>query len=75
MERLLASGAVRRVSLEVARELMGDDWGPFAERLRRLADEGWEFFTISETGEPKRISLPAILERGRFSQVLMERAP
>jgi FkbM family methyltransferase len=73
MEQLLASGAVRRVSFEVARELMGDDWRPFAERLRRLADEGWEFCTISDAGEPVPISPAAIVERGRFSQVLMQK--
>jgi FkbM family methyltransferase len=73
MEQMLASGAVRRVSFEVARELMGDDWMPFAERLRRLADEGWEFCTISDAGEPAPISIAAILERGRFPQVLMQR--
>jgi hypothetical protein len=74
MEQLLASGAVRRVSFEVARELMGDDWEPFAERLRRFADKGWELCTISDSGEPAPISLAAILERGRFSRVLMRRA-
>jgi FkbM family methyltransferase len=73
MEQLLASGAVRRVSFEVARELMGEEWKPFAERLRRLADEGWEFCRISDAGEPAAISLAAIFERGRFSQVVMQR--
>jgi FkbM family methyltransferase len=73
MEQLLASGAVRQVSFEVASELMGHEWEPFAERLRRLADEGWEFCTISDTGEPAPISIAAILERGRFPQVLMQR--
>ena len=74
MNQLLASGAVKRVSFEVARELMGDDWKPFADRLRRLASEGWEFCTITEAGEPEPISLDAIVDRGRFSQVLMQRA-
>ena len=73
MEQLLASGAVRRLSFEVARELIGDEWKPFAERLRRLAREDWEFCTITDTGEPAPISVAAILERGRFSQVLMQR--
>jgi FkbM family methyltransferase len=73
MEQLLASGVVRRVSFEVARGHMGDEWKPFAERLKRLAEEGWEFCTISDAGEREAISLAAILERGRFSQVLMQR--
>jgi FkbM family methyltransferase len=73
MEQLLASGAVKRVSFEVACDLMGNDWKPFAERLSRLADEGWGFCTISDAGEPEPISVAAIRERGRFSQVLMQR--
>jgi hypothetical protein len=62
------------VSFEVPREHMGDEWEPFTERLRPLAGEGWEFCTISDAGnlEPT-ISLTAIFERGRFSQVLMHR--
>jgi FkbM family methyltransferase len=65
MEQLLASGAVKRVSFEVARELLGGEWKPFAGRLTRLANEGWEFCTISDTGEPAPISVAAIVERGR----------
>jgi hypothetical protein len=34
---------------------------------------GWEFCAISDAGEPAPISLAAIFERGRFSQVLMQR--
>jgi FkbM family methyltransferase len=73
MERLLASGVVKRVSFEVNRTHMGDDWSSFTERLRRLEHEGWAFATISEAGEPEPISLAAVFERGRFSQVLMHR--
>ncbi len=73
MERLLASGVVRRVSFEVARESMGEEWDSFVQRLRRLEGEGWEFSTISDAGEPEPISLAAVFERGRFSQVLMHR--
>jgi FkbM family methyltransferase len=72
-ERLLASGAVGRVSFEVSRELMGDDWEPFAQRLRRLEHDGWTFSTISDAGEPMPIALEAIFDRGRFPQVLMQR--
>jgi FkbM family methyltransferase len=74
MEQLLASGAVMLVSFEVASELMGQEWELFIERLRRLADEGWEFCTISDAGEPTPISPAAIRDRGRFSQVLMQHA-
>ena len=73
MERLLASGAPQRVTFEVSRDLMGDEWEPFTERLRRLEREDWAFFTISDAGEPEPISLTAMFERGRFSQVLMQR--
>jgi FkbM family methyltransferase len=73
MEQLLASGVARRVSFELARELMGDEWEPFTERLRGLEADGWTFSTISDTGEPQPIALSRVLEGGRFSQVLMER--
>jgi FkbM family methyltransferase len=71
MEQLLASGVVKRVSFEVAREHMGDEWESFTERLRRLEGESWAFSTISDTGELEPITLSALFERGRFSQVLM----
>ena len=73
MERLLASGVVRRVSFELAREHLGDDWEPFTERLRRLEREGWTFNIISGAGVPEPIALADVFERGRFSQVLMQR--
>jgi FkbM family methyltransferase len=73
MEQLLASGVVRRVSFELAREHMGDEWKPFTERLRGLEAGGWTFSTISDTGEPQPIALRTVFERGRFSHVLMQR--
>jgi FkbM family methyltransferase len=73
MEQLLASGVVRRVSFELAREHMGDEWKPFTERLRGLEADGWTFSTISDTGEPQPIALRTVFERGRFSHVLMQR--
>jgi FkbM family methyltransferase len=73
MEQLLASGAVRRVSFEVSREHIGDDWASFTERLRRKEVDGWAFSTISDSGEPEPIALEDVFERGRFSQVLMHR--
>jgi FkbM family methyltransferase len=73
MEQLLASGAVTWVSFEVARDWMGEEWDSFVARLRRLESDGWRFSTISEAGEPDPISLDAVFERGRFSQVLMHR--
>jgi FkbM family methyltransferase len=73
MESLLASGVVRRVSFEMAREWIGDDWEPFTRRLRALEGVGWMFHTISEAGLPEPIALDAVFERGRFSQVLMQR--
>jgi FkbM family methyltransferase len=73
MERLLASGVVRRVTFEVIRDLMGDEWESFNDRLRRLEGDGWAFFTISAAGLPEPLSLTAMFERGRYSQVLMQR--
>jgi FkbM family methyltransferase len=73
MEQLLASGVVRRVSFELTREHMGDEWKPFTERLRGLEADGWTFSTISDTGEPQPIALRTVFERGRFSHVLMQR--
>jgi FkbM family methyltransferase len=74
MERLLASGVVKRVSFEVARARMGEEWDSFMARLRDLEGAGWQFSTISDAGEPESISLDAVFERGRFSQVLMQRS-
>jgi FkbM family methyltransferase len=74
MERLLGSGAVRRVSFELARDWLGADWAPFAERLRGLAAGGWAFATIPNSGIPEPASLDALLERERVSQVLLTRA-
>jgi FkbM family methyltransferase len=73
MEQLLATGVVKRVSFEVIREHMGDEWSTFTERLRRLEREGWLFSTISDTGAPEPISLSEVFDRGRFSQILMHR--
>jgi FkbM family methyltransferase len=73
MEQLLASGVVKRVSFEVSRAHIGDDWENFTERLQRFEHNGWTFSTISEAGEPEPIALTHVFERGRFSQVLMRR--
>jgi FkbM family methyltransferase len=73
MERLLASGVVTRVTFEVARQWMGEEWDSFTKRLLRFEGEGWRFATLSEGGEPEPISLDAVFDRGRFSQVLMHR--
>ena len=70
MADLLESGVVRRVSFEVTREHMGDDWAPFMDRLRALRGRGWAFATIATSGDPEPIELDAVFERGRFSQVL-----
>jgi FkbM family methyltransferase len=75
MEGLLESGVVRRVSFEIARSHIGDDWPRFSERLARLRDTGWEFSTISESGEPEAASLDELFQRPQVSQVLMTRGP
>jgi FkbM family methyltransferase len=71
MEALLESGTVRRVSFEIARSHIGDDWEPFSERLRRLRDGGWSFATVSQSGEPEPVSLDDLFQRAQVSQVLM----
>jgi hypothetical protein len=73
MEQLLASGVVKRVSFEISRAHMGDDWENLTERLKRFEHDGWMFSTISEAGEPEPIALTDVFERGRFSQILMQR--
>ena len=73
MTGLLESGVVRRVSFELARDYMGEDWEPFARRLRDLASRGWRFSTLAVSGEPEPATLEAIFERGRFPQILMSR--
>jgi FkbM family methyltransferase len=73
MGQLLASGVVTRVSFEISRAHIGDEWENFTERLQHLERDGWTFSRISDLGEPEPISLTAVLERGRFSQILMQR--
>ena len=73
MANLLESRVVRRVCFEVSREHMGEEWEPFTERMRRLEGGGWTFSTISEAGEAALTPLTVAFERGRFSQVLMQR--
>jgi FkbM family methyltransferase len=73
MEQLLASRVVKRVSFEISRAHIGDEWENFTERLRRFEHDGWTFWTISEGGVPEPIALTAVFERGRFPQILMRR--
>lgn len=73
MTGLLESGVVQRVSFELSRDSMGEEWEPFTERLRDLAARDWSFSLIAASGEPEPATLEAILERGRFPQVLMAR--
>lgn len=73
MERLLESGVVRRVSFEIARSQIGDQWEPFSRRLLALRDSGWTFWTIAESGEPEPAELEELFERPQVSQVLMTR--
>jgi FkbM family methyltransferase len=73
MDGLLGSRVVRRVSFEIARSHIGDDWEPFRRRLLVLRDAGWSFATISESGEPEPAVLEALFDRPQISQVLMTR--
>jgi FkbM family methyltransferase len=71
MEKLLASGTVRRVSFEIAREHLGEELDELGERLRRYRADGWTFATISMEGEPELADLDELLQRQQVSQVLM----
>jgi hypothetical protein len=71
MAGLLASGVVQRVAFELYRPLMGDDWEPFARRLKALEAAGWSFATLPDSGIPEPVALDAVLDRGWFSQVVM----
>ena len=71
MTQLLESGVVRRVSFELIRPLLGDDWDGFARRLKALEAGGWRFATIPDSGIPEPAELDALLERGWLSQVAM----
>jgi FkbM family methyltransferase len=73
MEQLLASGVVKRVSFEISKAHIGDDWENFTKRLHRFERGGWTFSTISEAGEPEPVALTNVFERGRFSQIVMQR--
>jgi FkbM family methyltransferase len=71
MAGLLDSGVVRWVAFELYRPLMGDDWEPFARRLKALESAGWSFATLPDSGIPESVALDAVLDRGWFSQVVM----
>jgi FkbM family methyltransferase len=74
MAGLLDSGVVRRVAFEVSRTLSGADWEPLTKRLRALEHGGWTFATIAPSGDAEPVALDAVIEGGRFSQLLMSRA-
>lgn len=71
--RLLASGAVTRLSLEVNRPRAGAEWEPLVDELRALHAAGWTFATIREDGTTDDLALDRLVAEGRFSQVLVER--
>jgi FkbM family methyltransferase len=73
MQRLLESGVIRRVSVEIVRQRMGDGWTMLAEALQRYARDGWTYWTIGADGELEALSLDRLLEIGWFSQVVMQR--
>jgi FkbM family methyltransferase len=73
MSELLRAGVVQRVCFELVRSSLGDDWEPFARRLKALEADGWRFATLTEAGVPEHAGLDALLDRGWWSQVLMLR--
>jgi hypothetical protein len=62
------------VCFELVRESLGADWEPLIARLRALAEHGWRFATLPNSGVPEPVTIDALVERGHFSQVLMTRA-
>jgi FkbM family methyltransferase len=74
MSGLLESGVVQRVCFELIRVALGDDWEPFARRLKALEAGGWRFATLPDSGIPERADLDRLLDHGRYSQVAMLRA-
>jgi FkbM family methyltransferase len=74
MSGLLESGVVQRVCFELIRVALGDDWEPFARRLKALEAGGWRFATLPDSGIPEPADLDRLLDHGRYSQVAMLRA-
>jgi FkbM family methyltransferase len=73
MAEMLRGGSVDRVTFEVYRARMGDEWGAFAELLRELDADGWEFASVSDEGAQEPLELQEILDVGRYAQVVMTR--
>jgi FkbM family methyltransferase len=73
MAGLLRAGVVRRVCFELIRPSLGADWDPFARRLKGLEAEGWRFATLTDAGVAEFAELDVLLDRGWWSQVLMQR--
>ncbi len=73
MRGLLASGAVERVSFELLRDRVCDDWEALAALLRGYGDAGWRFSLIADDGSLRPHALERLLDVGAFTQVVMER--
>lgn len=71
--QLIASGVVRRFSLEVNRPRAGDIWQPLVDELRALGSAGWTFALIDEDGTAQATDLQPVLDAGRAAQLLVER--
>ena len=69
---LLEAGTVQRLCLEVIRARMAADWEPFVALLDELRADGWTFARLDADGRRVALSLPALVQRGHFSQVLLE---
>jgi FkbM family methyltransferase len=72
MSGLLASGAVRRISLEILRAQMGATWQPFTAWLREQVAAGWRLSLIAPGGALEAVSLERVLEVGWFPHVVMD---
>lgn len=71
--QLVASGVVRRFSIEVNRPRSGAAWEPFVAELRDLASGGWTFALLDENGTAQATDLQPVLDEGRAAQLLVER--
>lgn len=73
MRRLLASGTVRRLSVEITRSRGEQDWTDLVAELRALHAAGWRYSTIDEDGTLHPLELDRLIDVGLFSQVVFDR--
>ncbi len=74
MRQLLSSGTVARISLEVTRDRMeAAAWDELVDELGGLRERGWQFSTVELDGSTTPLTFDALVDRGVFSQVVLDR--